>query len=328
MGEIRLDIDPEWLEVEQAMGGRVTLPREPVEDSRARFQALFSNIEKLLPPPSDAVKSQDVYIAENQRMRIFAPVLAVEGKDQALPVGLYPHCGGWYAGSIEMEDFLCRNVAENARMIIFSPDYRLAPEHPYPAGFNDVCFAYEWMYQNAVKYDGNPKKKFISREQKMGGSAGGNLSACVAVKYAADPELSVSGLIAACFPSCDPSAMPSEYKGRLREQEFKSTPMLGTDIVKLAREWYNAPPDDPLSSPLLHPDLHLVKQAYIAATTADPTYQETRFFYEELKKKGVKAELVEWVGWPHYFWILPMFAKSNEFMDVWNAQLRRMIDAA
>ena len=74
--------------------------------------------------------------------------------------------------------------------------------------------------------------------------------------------------------------------------------------------------------------MHLLKQAYIAAPTVDPTYQETRFFYEELKKKGVKAELVEWVGWPHYFWIIPQLAKSKEFMDVWNAQLRRMIDAA
>jgi len=311
------------LQVEQAMGGRVTLPRESAEESRARFQTLFSGIEKLLPPPSDAVTSQDISIAENQRMRIYTPVAAAESKCQPLPVGLYPHCGGWYAGSLELEDFLCRNVAENSRMIIFSPEYRLAPEHPYPAGLNDVCFAYVWMYRNAAKYGGDPKKKFI-----MGGSAGGNLSACVSVRYAADPELSVSGFIAACLLSCDPSAMPSEYKERFSYEGYENVPILGPEIVKLAREWYNAPADDPLYSPLLHPDLHLLKQAYIAAPTADPTYQETRFFYEELKKKGVKAELVEWVGWPHYFWVIPMFAKSKEFMDVWNAQLRRMIDAA
>ena len=191
---------------------------------------MLSQIENMLPPPSHAVKFQDVDIAENQRMRIYTPTAAAESSEERLPIGLYPHSGGWYTGSIETEDFLCRNVAENAGMIIFSPDYRLAPENPYPAGLNDVCFAYEWMYHNAGKYGGDPRKKFI-----MGGSAGGNLSACVSVKYASDPELSVSGFIAACFMSCDPSALPSEYKERLSEEGFGNMPILGTDIVKLAR---------------------------------------------------------------------------------------------
>lgn len=64
-------------------------------------------------------------------------------------------------------------------------------------------------------------------------------------------------------------------------------------------EWYDAPSDDPTYSPLLHPDIKLLTQAYITATTADATYQETMFFYEELKKHAVKVEYVEWVEWPH-----------------------------
>lgn len=59
--------------------------------------------------------------------------------------------------------------------------------------------------------------------------------------------------------------------------------------------------------------------------TRIPTHQETVFFYEECKKQGVDAELVEYVGWPHFFWILPMLAKSAEFMEVWCEKLRKMI---
>lgn len=52
------------------------------------------------------------------------------------------------------------------------------------------------------------------------------------------------------------------------------------------------------------------------------------FFYEELKKNGVQAEPVEWEGWPHFFWIIPMLKKSGEFMDVWNEKLRGLIEKA
>jgi acetyl esterase/lipase len=62
--------------------------------------------------------------------------------------------------------------------------------------------------------------------------------------------------------------------------------------------------------------------------TNDPTYQETVFFYEECRKQGVKAELVEWSGLPHFFWIVPGMQKSAEFLTVWNQKLQGMIKAS
>lgn len=67
---------------------------------------------------------------------------------------------------------------------------------------------------------------------------------------------------------------------------------------------------------------------YFAAPTKDPTYQETTFFFEECKKQHVEAELVEWVGWPHCFYVIPTLPKSAEFMEVWNDKLKLMIAAA
>ena len=145
-------------------------------------------------------------------------------------MGLYIHSGGWYAGSIEAEDYLCRHIAEKSNMILFSPEYRLVPENPYPAGLEDVCAAYEFMHANATKHGGDPKKKFT-----MGASAGANLSACVALKYASNAELKPHGLISACMVSCDPRALPSDYKSRYTPQIYSDAPMVGNAIVHQAR---------------------------------------------------------------------------------------------
>lgn len=94
-------------------------------------------------------------------------------------------------------------------------------------------------------------------------------------------------------------------------------------------ELYQAPsPTEPLASVLLHPDLKLLPPTYLAAPTKDPTHQETIFLYEEMTKQGVDADLIEWEGYPHFFWIIPMLQKSAEFMRVWNEKLRGLIERA
>src|SRR5690348_1706051 len=91
-------------------------------------------------------------------------------------------------------------------------------------------------------------------------------------------------------------------------------------------EWLQPPsPDHPLYSPLLHPNIKLLPRVYVTAMTNDPTYQETVFFYEECKRQGVEADLVEWSGFPHFFWSLPGMQKSREYMEIWNQRLLGMI---
>lgn len=91
-------------------------------------------------------------------------------------------------------------------------------------------------------------------------------------------------------------------------------------------DWLQPPaPDHPLYSPLLHPDIKLLPPIYITAMTNDPSYPETIFFYEECKKQGVEVDLVEWSGFPHFFWIVPGLEKSREYINTWNEKLRGMI---
>lgn len=310
--------DPEWLAAEQMMGGRNTMMPAPVSNCRAEFDTIFATLKPMLPPPSDAVKSEDVEYKPGISLRIYTP----NGAARPLPVGLYIHSGGWFAGSIEHEDFLCRNIAEHSQIILVSPEYRLAPENPYPAALDDCCATYEWMHRNATQHGGDSTRKFI-----MGGSAGGNLSACVALKYASDPALQPSGLITACLQSCDVTVLPEEYRERYTPEIYADSPVIGREIMLHAATWYACPdPKDPLYSPLLHPDIKLLPPTVVIATEKDPTYQETVWMYEEMRKAGVEAELVEWKGLPHFFWIIPMLKKSQDFIGVWNEKLRGLIE--
>jgi acetyl esterase/lipase len=208
------------------MGGRVVIEAGPIQQTREKFVGIFAGIAPFIPPPTDAVRAEDVQLTPTQRVRIFTPA----GETDALPVGLYIHSGGWFTGSVEGEDFLCRIIAEKSKMILFSPDYRLAPEDPYPAGLEDVCAAYEFMNAKATQYGGDSKRKFI-----MGGSAGGSLAACVALKYSSSQELRPAGLVSACLASCDPRALPSGYKSRYTPELYSDSPMIGNAIMSQAR---------------------------------------------------------------------------------------------
>ncbi|OAL57102.1 alpha/beta-hydrolase [Pyrenochaeta sp. DS3sAY3a] len=272
-----------------------------------------------------SVETRDVNLNEKLRARVYIPprssLSTTSLISENIPIGLYIHSGGWFTGSIDAEDFLCRDIAFHSRIILISPEYRLAPENPFPAGLEDCFEAYEFIHARAADFGGNPRQKFI-----MGGSAGGNLTACVALKYASNPELRPSGVMVSCMTSCDPSALPAEYLGRYSPEKYQDTPVIDRQSVQVAREWLQPPaPDHPLYSPLLHPDIKLLPQIYVTAMTNDPSYQETVFFYEECKKQGVKADYVEWSGFPHFFWIVPTLEKSREYMTTWNDKLRAMI---
>lgn len=194
---------------------------------------MFGALAATWPPKPDSINEEVVQITPTQWIKIYSPAASSKGESaSSLPVGLYIHCGGFFAGAVEFEDGLCRSIVSRSEpgIILFSPHYRLAPENPFPAGLDDVCAAYEWMHAHAARYGGDPTCKAI-----MGGSAGGNLSASVALRYAADPVLRPAAVLLAAMPSCDPQAMPEEYKQRLDPEKYKDVPMFNQDGVASAR---------------------------------------------------------------------------------------------
>jgi acetyl esterase/lipase len=98
---------------------------------------------------------------------------------------------------------------------------------PLPGGgaFQRAHFALQ-MLDVAPKYSGSKEKRFI-----MGGSAGGNLAAAVALKYASNPATRPSGLIVACLQSCDVKALPTEYKKRFAPEKYTDSPMINRELM-------------------------------------------------------------------------------------------------
>src|SRR5262245_43730396 len=104
-------------------------------------------------------------------VRIYTPT-----GDAPLPALVFFHGGGWVIGSIQTHDGLCRRLANAAECIVVSVEYRLAPEHPYPAAADDAYAATRWVAENAAAIGADPARVAVG-----GDSAGGNLTAVVAL---------------------------------------------------------------------------------------------------------------------------------------------------
>ena len=121
----------------------------------------IGNIAQL---PKVDVNETDISLNNGSTLRLYKPN---QKSDKAL---LFIHGGGWCLGSINTYDHVCRYLCDNGKFNVFSLDYSLAPEHPFPTAVNQSLDAYDWLYANTSKFDFNADNIFV-----MGDSAGVNL---------------------------------------------------------------------------------------------------------------------------------------------------------
>jgi acetyl esterase len=242
--------------------------------------------------------------------------------DQALPVLIYFHGGGWVMGSIDVVDKPCRALANAAGCVVVSVGYRLSPETKYPGPVEDCYAATAWIAAHAEELGGDPRWLGVS-----GDSCGGNLAAAVALmaRDRGAPEIAYQVLI---YPVTAPA----------RESEFASYTVNGQGymLTNDAMEWFwdhyvTSPSEweEPYASPLRAADLTGVAPALVATAEFDPLRDEGLAYAERLKGAGVAVELLSYEGAIHgFFWMSGRLEQGNELTAAIGDSLRRQFESA
>ena len=242
-------------------------------------------------------------------IRVYAPDSRV-----AQPIVLYFHGGGFVIGSLDSHDPLCRVLAARIPAIVVAVDYRLAPEHPFPAAAEDAYAATCWVAEHARELGGDPVRIAVA-----GDSAGGNLSAVVSLlaRDRGGPELAHQMLI---YPVTDHSF---ETRSHIDNAE-------GYLLTRPLMQWFlghyfsgPTPRSDPRFAVLRVADLSGVPPATVLTAEFDPLRDEGESYAARLRAAGVPVTLTRYDGMIHGFLPQPaLFPQAAEAIDAVAAVLR------
>ncbi|KAJ5690217.1 alpha/beta-hydrolase [Penicillium macrosclerotiorum] len=219
-----------------------------------------------------------------------------------LPLLIYLHGGGFVTGGLETDDASCRALATQLPVFVLNVEYRLAPENPFPTGFEDSFDVVRWAASHGPsKVPINLQRGFL-----LGGtSAGANFTAGIAhlaVQEGLSPQL--TGLLFLAASVCHPDARPAAYKERiLSVDEINDAPGLTRKSIDFFAAKYGAPPEDKRLSPLLF-DSHagIAQKAIFYVCGWDPRRDEALLFERLLREENVSTKLFVYPGLPHGFW--------------------------
>ncbi len=235
-------------------------------------------------------------------VRVYTPVSV---RAPLLPGLVFFHGGGFVLGDLETHDGLCRSLANESGCRVVSVDYRLAPEHPFPAAVEDCAAAVDWVAANAAALGIDAARLAVG-----GDSAGGNLATVVAIlaKRKGGPKLGFQLLIYPVTQLGGPET-PS-----MRENAK------GYFLEKGSMDWFTRLycPDvshrtDPRLSPLLATDLAGLPPAYVVTAGFDPLRDEGRAYSDKLDAAGVPVTYVNYPGMVHgFFSMRALIPKARE----------------
>jgi acetyl esterase len=223
-----------------------------------------------------------------RRARIYTPV---RGDRAGAPGLVWFHGGGWVIGSIESHDGICRALASRSGVVVVSVDYRLAPEHPFPAAPDDAVAATSWVLDNAGSLGVNPAAVAVG-----GDSAGGNLAALVTLKLRGASRVPAFQML--IYPATDLTRSQPSHRS------FGEGFMLPEPAMKWFLRHYLPDPQlerDPRASPLFAPDLSGLPPALVVTAGFDPLRDEGRAYADRLRDAGVAVEYVCSEGSMHGF---------------------------
>ena len=286
------------------------LERPALADENLQLQRQGFGMLMLLAGEAEPVHLVEDRDAEGIPVRIYRP-----SPDADLPIVVYLHGGGWTIGSVEQYDPVMRQVANAANAIVVAPEYRLAPEHPFPAPLDDCWRALCWTAKNASTFGGDG-----SRLAVMGDSAGGNLSAVCALQArdAGGPELAIQVLV---YPVTDCDLSTASYRAN------RDGYLLTEDEMRWFFHCYTRGDIDPTDwriSPLRARDVAGVAPALVLTAEYDPLRDEGEAYARRLAEAGVTVQRHRYDGMVHaFFGLSAAFDASRDAIDRAATALRR-----
>jgi len=306
-----MPVDPQ---IQALLDLRAALPPLPsLSVSDARIQMAARDVPGLRKPEVASVGDRDMQGPNGSLpLRIYTPL-----GEGPFPLMVFFHGSGFVLCSLDTHDAMCRNLCAGAGCVVVSVDYRLAPEHKFPAAPDDCLAATVWAAQNASALRGDAGRIMVA-----GDSAGGNLAAVTALRARDEggPPLIGQMLI---YPVTD-YYQPSSPSMIENAEGFGLT---RETMIWFWNHYVRSPGDGvhPHAAPLRAPTLAGLPQALVVTAEYDPLRDEGEFYAEALHKDGVLVEMKRWDGMNHgFFFHVGIVDKSAEAMDETCSWARRV----
>jgi acetyl esterase len=264
-----------------------TLPAEMI---RMGYVAQRAGLDAGAPKDLDVRELQIDGGAGPLKARLYVP------KDAPATTGVlvYFHGGGFVIGDLETHDDFMRRLCAASGVRVVAVDYRLAPEHPFPAAHDDALAATRWVFDHAAEIGIDPRRVAVG-----GCSAGGNLAACMALEMRTDPARKLAFQLLL-------------YPATTMDQDTPSRRDLATGYVLTAEvmEWFGkhfaaaGHAEARRAEPAHVEDLSGLPPALVITAGFDPLKDEGKAYAERMKAAGVAAEHIEYPSFVHDFFIM------------------------
>jgi acetyl esterase len=286
-----MPVDPQMQAVLERVAKSALPPFYTVSAREAR--RLYKETRAVLSPPQPAVAEARELAARGPAgpvpLRLYRGFGTAAGA--ALPLLVYFHGGGWTIGDLDTHDIICRTLANNARCAVIAVDYRMGPEHKFPAAVDDCVAATRWVAEQGAALGIDTARIAVG-----GDSAGGNLAAVVAItlRDAGGPPLAFQALV---YPATDQRLDSASHA------KFGEGYLLTRSNMLWFRDNYLDPRDydDWRASPIRAADLARLPPAHIITAGYDPLVDEGRAYSDRLVAAGVPVLYECFEGMAHGF---------------------------
>ncbi len=296
--------DEEWARYNASM------PTDDVEVTayRAERDAYVRGINT-----SDAVVSKQCILEVQGRngvipVRIYYPA---NFDEQPLPIVFYLHGGGWTVGGGDALEGTYKTYCAATRCIVVTPDYRLAPEHKFPAAIEDCWDVAQWLASSAQSIGGDADRIVIAGE-----SAGGNLAAAVSA-LARDHKTASYLAQILVYPVLD---LAGDTPSFLNAQDTVTRDKLRWYMNSYLKSDANI--EDPLASPLRAKSFEGLPRTVMITGGDEPSIDEIEQYVDKLREAGVEIEYHRLEGWPHGFAFWPETEAYGTMMNIVTGAVR------